>query len=263
MKDRSEGKSGFISSVIVSLLAGFIYYQFGSDIQVTLDRSFKAVLSYSDSEVFGPFNSQSLFSQIKNSDKKYRKNIKSKFYLKKQSKVDFINFSEYSFLQNKSQAKFQRPIPDLNVDFTSELNNLIKKNQQPVAPELKRNKFIDKELSETGENYLYELPIEKNEVFYFDESSGETLNGFEYNVITEEGISKDVDQNNIRVQVNIHKRDDKNKFREKCSKNQEKIIKKEPNNPEIHFRIYINDNEEEYTAPEIYIENENTDEDQM
>ena len=60
MKERSAEKSGILSSVIVSLLAGFIYYQFGNDIQVTLERSYKAALSYSDSEIFGPFYSQSL-----------------------------------------------------------------------------------------------------------------------------------------------------------------------------------------------------------
>lgn len=262
MKDRSAEKSGFISSVIVSLLAGFIYYQFGNDIQITLDRSFKAVLSYSDSEVFGPFNSQSFFSQIKNSDKKYSK-IKSGFYLKKQSKADFIKVSDFSYLQNKSQAKIQRSVPDINIDFTSELNDLIKRNQQPVVPEFKRNQNIEKELSENGGNYLYELPVDKNEIFYFDESSDESVPGFEYNISNDERISNDNDQCNINVRINIQKRDDKNKLKAKCNSERNKIVKKEPNNHETYFRIYINDCDEEDTAPEIFIEDENTDEDQM
>lgn len=263
MKDRSAEKSGLISSVIVSLLAGFIYYQFGNDIQVTLDRSVKAVLSYSDSEVFGPFNSQSLSSQIKNSDKKYQKNLKSGFFLKKQSKVDNIEVRDYSYLENKSQAKIQRAVPDINIDFTSELNNLIKKNQQPVMPELNRNKNIEKELSDNGGNYLYELPIDKNEIFNFDESLVESVPELEFHISTDEGILKVIDQSNINVQINIINEDDRNKLKVNCKTESKKIVKKELNNTEINFRIYINDKEEENTAPEIYLENENTDENQM
>lgn len=263
MKDRSAEKSGLISSVIVSLLAGFIYYQFGNDIQVTLDRSFKAVLSYSDSEVFGPFNSQSLFSQIKNSDKKHQKNLKSGFYFKKQSKIDDIDVSDYSYLENKSQAKIQIAVPDRNIDFTSELNNLIKKNQQPVVPELNRNKNTEKELSENGGNYFYGIPIDKNEIFNYDESSVEYVPELEFNFSTDEGISKDIDQSKISVRINIINEDDRNKLKLKCKTESKKIIKKELNNTEINFRIYINDKEEEDIAPEIFIENENTEEDQL
>lgn len=263
MKDRSAEKSGLISSVIVSLLAGFIYYQFGNDIQITLDRSVKAVLSYSDSEVFGPFNSQSLSTQIKNSDKKHQKNLKSGFYFKKQSNADNIEVSDYSYMQKKSQAKIQIAVPDRNIDFTSELNNLIKKNQQPVVPELNRNKNTEKELSENGGNYLYELPIDKNEIIYFVENSEESVSGFQYNIFNDEEISKDIDQSNISVRIEIHKLDEENKLKVKCDKEHNKIIKKELNNAEINLRIYINDNKEEDTAPEIYIENENSAEDQM
>lgn len=48
MKDKSR----FLSSVIVSLLAGFIYYLFGLNISDNVERSIKAVLSSNDTEEY-------------------------------------------------------------------------------------------------------------------------------------------------------------------------------------------------------------------
>lgn len=263
MKERSAEKSGILSSVIVSLLAGFIYYQFGNDIQVTLERSYKAALSYSDSEIFGPFYSQSLYSQIRNSDKKNQIKVRSGFFIKKNGIADVEDVKKYSSLTNKNQAKFQRSVPDMNIDFTTELNNLIKKNQQTEMPEIKRNKNPEMNISETEVQFLKVIPLNKNADLYTEENSDESEFENENCNVTNEVMSTDKYRFNYKFQVNVHMSDDTKKSGLKCKTDQNNTNRLEPINPEIHFRIYINDGEEDSDAPEINKEYDMNDEDQM
>ncbi len=77
MKDKSR----FVSSVIVSLLAGFIYYQFGHGIEENLQSSIKAVLSPNDMEQYLSPDCQPFNTITNKSDAKLNKK-KSKYFIK-------------------------------------------------------------------------------------------------------------------------------------------------------------------------------------
>lgn len=130
MKDKSR----ILSSVIVSLLAGFIYYISDSDIQQKIERSFKAVLSQSDTEMYGPQNSESFTELLKKSGNKIKKNKNHFNY--SPGKITVSNFKNDNVKTPDNligdfipvQAKGVKSCPDKNIDFTDELNNLIEKN---------------------------------------------------------------------------------------------------------------------------------------
>lgn len=251
MKIRSSEKPGILSSVIVSLLAGFIYYQFGNDLQVTLEKSYKAVLSYSDSEIFGPFNSLSLSSADEISDNKSGKNKKSGFYFKKRN-TEILLDDEYSVLLNKNQAKLQRSLPDKNIDFTSELNNLIKNYHQPEIPDLKRNQKTKREVAENGVNFNIEYPLNKIEKVYSDDNS---VSGFEINVFPDEGILKFNEINALKAELKFIGNEIKNNIDLKCRYEQDKKNMKELNSIEIHLEIHIVGSDKNENSPVTEKEN--------
>lgn len=178
MKDKSR----YISSVIVSLLAGFIYYQFGQDINADLQNSLKASFSSNEIDEYLQPNCSSFESFGKVSGIK-----KTKFYLKKKNTIEFKTSSKNipgdELFSEFVQAKFQKAIPDKNADFTAELQHLIKGDES--INQSKQFK-IEKRTSEQGEvadlkslNSATKL-IHKN----FELEFG---NGFEYNYIIDEG----------------------------------------------------------------------------
>lgn len=207
MKDKSR----FLSSVIVSLLAGFIYYLSGSDIQQTIERSFKAVFSQTDTEMYGPQNSASFTELLKKSGIKVNKN-KIHFYYSsvKKKRDNFKNenaktpdntYGEFISLQ----AKVMKSCPDKNVDFTNELNNLIRKNSDcnpdsekyikmnrnvkssPVADLKAEDRKIQINISKKENKKFYHKTDEENSSFGF---------GFEYNNVKSSDENCPSDENN-------------------------------------------------------------------
>lgn len=177
-------KSKFVSSVIVSLLAGFIYYQLSGDFTEKFSNSVKAILVSDNSEMYGPFKSESYSSIIKNSSGIKKKN-NSKLYIK--SKVNKKSDSDNSFenklvsdLNSENQAKFRRPSADKNIDFTAELNKLNSgkhKSLSELDDEL-RMKSIDNEIADMNEFNKVKMYIKKDK-----KNSGVNGYGFEYNHI--------------------------------------------------------------------------------
>lgn len=190
MKDKSR----YISSVIVSLLAGFICFMFGQDIDNNVRSSIKTVLSSNDfnnmDEQYLSTDCFSFNSVSKKSDSKINKK-KSKFYIKKRNTIEFKDkdvtipgeelFSNYI---SNNQAKFSKPVADKNLDFTSELNNLIKgdisKYSTKPGREVRNKRSPGIEVADSkGMKSSLNL-LHKNAVEF------DLGNGFEYNYVTEE-----------------------------------------------------------------------------
>lgn len=180
IKDRSR----FTSSVIVSLLAGFICFQFGNEIQEKIVSSVKAISSNSLNEMYGPEYCGSFNSLVNRSDKKLKK-VKSGFYVKNKSKTDKIStdiVSPESMISEirKIQAIKQKAIPDKNIDFSHELDKLIDKNSlnglnekinwtakynyncDAVADENYKNNKIEVKIQSSNLDGLSKLEINKN-----------------------------------------------------------------------------------------------------
>ena len=226
MKDKSK----FLSSVIVSLLAGFIYYMFCLDITDNIERSVKAVISSNDSEEymsrdFMPLNPEvcsSVGGPIKNNFKAVSKKKRS---LKFKDNSVFPDDKSISDNANLNQAKFQKPSPDRNVDFTAELEKLIysKDNKGKVAPSLRpgREFKVDKSMSNSPEE-LAELKsglnnsekirknFERSQIKYYRKNY--KGNGFEYNVIINDKSSNS-GRNTIKYEYNTS---EKNKVKSEC-----------------------------------------------
>jgi hypothetical protein len=124
MKDKSR----FLSSVIVSLLAGFIYLLAGEDLPVNIQSSVKAILSNNGPDKYLNTDCFPFYELSKNTGSDNSKNY-SKFYLKN-SETESNVFTE---IVSVNQAKFIRPTPDKNIDFTSELQKLIHKNTEDIT----------------------------------------------------------------------------------------------------------------------------------
>ena len=226
MKDKSR----FLSSVIVSLLAGFIYYMFCLNITDDIERSVKAVISSNDSEEymsgdFMPLNPEvcsSVGGPIKNNFKAVSKKKRS---LKFKDNSVFPDDKSISDNANLNQAKFQKPSPDRNVDFTAELEKLIysKDNKGKVAPLLRpgREFKVDKSMSNSPEE-LAELKsglnnsekirknFERSQIKYYRKNY--KGNGFEYNVIINDKSSNS-GQNTIKYDYNAS---EKKKVKSEC-----------------------------------------------
>ncbi len=208
MKDKQR----FMSSVIVSLLAGFICYQFGQGIQQNLEKSIKAVLSSNviGTEEYFPTDCQPFNSAINNISGKLSKK-KLKFYIKKRNTIEYksqditIPAEElFSELVSK-KANAQRPAANKNVDFTSELEHLIKNDltgtELKPGKEYKINKGIsctENEVADTREMRSRNNLLHKDFNFKNKYYSG---NGFEYNYITD-GNSHEYNQNNSNSKTN-------------------------------------------------------------
>ncbi|MEO8209520.1 MAG: hypothetical protein ABI840_03080 [bacterium] len=191
MKDKQR----FMSSVIVSLLAGFIYYQFGQDIQQNFERSIKTVLSSNDMEEFLHSDCESFNSTVNKSGDNKITRKKSKFFIKKKNTIEFkskdavISGEElFSEFVSSKQANFRRSVPDKNIDFTAELEKLIKSdNTSDLKPgkEFKANKsYNEDEVADTRglrtNSKLLHKDIDVKSKYYRG-------NGFEYNFIKDEG----------------------------------------------------------------------------
>ncbi len=202
MKDKSR----FMSSVIVSLLAGFIYYLFGQDINENVQSSLKAVLSSNDinesSEQYMLSDCKPFESLVQTSGKK-SKQKKSKFYIKKRTTIELkhkgVTVPGEELLSNLISAKFVKPVADKRTDFTAELDQLIKENKTKSKP-VELSSLLNKSKNEVAETRKYERKSEKLnknfekkqiKTYYFRKSNAEYKgSGFEYNYVTEENAPK-------------------------------------------------------------------------
>ncbi|HMQ68449.1 MAG TPA: hypothetical protein PKA90_04440 [Ignavibacteria bacterium] len=116
MKDKSR----FLSSVIVSFLAGFIYLIAGENLPVNIQSSVKAILSSNAPDMYLTTECFPFYEISKKSAPKISKNNLN-FYLHENE----FDHDQYSEMNSVDQATFVRPLPDKNIDFTSELNKLI------------------------------------------------------------------------------------------------------------------------------------------
>ncbi|MBK8553523.1 MAG: hypothetical protein IPL53_21650 [Ignavibacteria bacterium] len=274
MKDKSR----FVSSVIVSLLAGFIYYMFGQDINENVQSSIKAALSsnemeeqYLSSDYF-PVKSISDNSVIKSKKKN------SKFYIKKRNTIEFQNngitvpgeelFSD--FVKN-NQAKFDRPVPDKDTDFTAELNELIKtdRSKSRLKPLKELSDLLKNKNDEVADTKRFERRSEKMNK-NFEQSQIKTYNnyrkgdaeykgnGFEYNYVTGNNSSQSNSNSNginYTAPGNEKKTDCKNYKVE--YKRKTKIIngkRTEIITPKVH----INNNDENEININVDNDNENS-----
>lgn len=276
MKDRSR----LLSSVIVSLLAGFIYYQVGDDIQNKISNSFKAVISYSDSEIYGPEYCQSFNSIVKKSNVKINK--KAKFYIRKKNTIEFkkndviIPGDEMlSDIMSQTQANIRKATPDKNIDFSAELNNLIISSSNSTDDK----KFkVDWKLSKNNGEVAENRSSKKNVIMIikglgnfdksleFDENTGY---GFEYNYTVENENGGTNGENNgikIKTEKSYIKSNSECKSNNECRCNKGKGETKTEKKvkvilPKINFKV--NEEDVEIDLPEIDIQDETSEEDQM
>jgi len=267
MKDRSR----LLSSVIVSLLAGFIYYQFGEDIQIKLNKSLKAVISYNDNEIYGPEHCQSFSNSVKKSDVKLNK--KSKFYIKKKNTIEFkkndvtIPGDEVlSGIISRTQANVRKPTPDKNLDFSAELNNLIKstsnkKEDKDFKVDWKINKnngtVADNKSSKSNVIMIIKGLGNSVKESKFDKNTGY---GFEYNytIKNENGefnTENTCKSNSSKTSSNCEHNCNKEEVEIKTEKKVKVIL------PKIEFKV--NDEDVEIDLPEINIQDDCPEENQM
>ena len=197
MKDKSK----LISSLIVSLLAGFIYYQVSGDFADKFSSSVKAILISENEEMYGPLIMESYSSIVKKSSGLKMKH-KSKLYIK--SKVNKKSVSDdtseellISVLKSEYQAKLRRPVADKNVNFTAELNKFTVRNHKTLSElddEL-RLKSVNKEIADKNDYNKVKMYIKKDK-----KNAGVFGYGFEYNHINKESVKvkkKKNDENGI------------------------------------------------------------------
>lgn len=241
MKDKSR----FLSSVIVSLLAGFIYYLLGQNINENVVSSVKAVLSSDFSE---EYLSSDLITQ-NNEIKKFgnnnvRKNIsfkKKNSFVLREVKISLPDENIFSVIKIDAQAKIQKPSPDRNVDFTSELNRLISKNKTEnnyrPGKENRINKSLSRNVTETADinsgnqsSNMLKKNIDKSETKYYEkEYKG---NGFEYNYV----ISSVAKEPNKKKIIRSIKPNDSVKNKKDCTGYQYKYDLKTEDTKENKFK---------------------------
>lgn len=174
-------KKNYLSSVIVSLLAGFIYYYFALDLQ----KSVNDVFSFQKMEINVPDNSEDNLANFYIPQEESKLN---NFFRKVKNKINRKNaFIESGITKAglESQAKFQKPIPDKNIDFTSELNNLVnKKNSPSVLNEGKSLRHSDNESAEINSRRYIQRSVINKECFSASVNKDfKNGNGFEYNYL--------------------------------------------------------------------------------
>lgn len=198
MKDKSR----FVSSVIVSLLAGFIYYNFGDNLQQKIQNSVKAVISSNDLELSSPSDCESFSSLVSNSKAKVKK---KRLFVKKRNTIEFKSKSNganipgdemFSEFISKSPAKFQRPAADKNPDFTAELQNLINGNnskRQSKQNKITRSSVVNDEVTELNPLKSELKKLDKNFRVVPKNYHGKSTsngNGFEFNFMKNESSGK-------------------------------------------------------------------------
>ncbi|MBS1518214.1 MAG: hypothetical protein JSS91_09010 [Bacteroidetes bacterium] len=175
-----NNKKNYISSVIVSLLAGFIYYQFGTNIQETVEKVFSShelIMNVPSNNEFDP-------AGFKNPQKKKEvKALNKKTKLKNSPEIYFAeSHSEVIFDENR--AKYRKAVPDRKEDFTDELNKLIRTGK--ISPDLRNSIRRSSDNNSTADVNSSEMKIQKS-VINKDCPSANVIkdkytgNGFEYN----------------------------------------------------------------------------------
>lgn len=235
MKDKSR----FISSVIVSLLAGFIYFLSGQEIKQDLKSSIQAVFSENELEVELPRDCESFTSILQKSGQSIQKN-KSKFYVSKKNTIEFRKGSVIipgeKLVSGMIQARLKKSTPDKNLNFSAELEQLIKKDlanvpgkefkiensSEVVSTEDLKSKlnWIDKDMDLTRK--VFEL----REFMKYNKGKG-----FEYNYIVEDNCpqgynEKDYNRGNNNVYYQSNSNTNENTYTDcqrKCACNQENV----------------------------------------
>ncbi len=141
MKDKSR----LVSSVIVSLLAGFIYYQFGNDITQNIDKSVKAIINFSDNEFpecSDLQKSDESINSFPNKTETHSGNT-SKSLLRNNEADDFISGTDSEnqvnlkqslslvgnpeiSVMNNVQSQTKQTLPDNNNETNADIENIIK-----------------------------------------------------------------------------------------------------------------------------------------
>jgi len=177
-------KKNYLSSVIVSLLAGFIYYQFSSD----LEKTFNKVLSTNELEINVPLNGDDVISNFKNPQKiSSGKKIFRKYISSNTSKNAF---TESGIIDNSknNQARTKKPVPDINVDFTAELNNLLKKKDKPV--EIRKSKSLNNTTADNNTGQSFQRSVINKECFSASVNKDIVNgNGFEFNYVYNKNLN--------------------------------------------------------------------------
>lgn len=185
MKDKSR----FVSSVIVSLLAGFIYLLSLENVPLNIQSSVKGILSYNEPEKYLTTDYFPFHEISKNSGPKFQKN-KTAFYLSKKKSGD----KELTQSVSVKQASFEKALPDRNIDFTSELEKLIKNKSENYSDTYSnqsvnsgKNKILscnENQIADAERNFKRTEKISKEYIEFnlkYDEG-----NGFYYNFLTDE-----------------------------------------------------------------------------
>ncbi|MFZ1323372.1 MAG: hypothetical protein WAT71_17600 [Ignavibacteria bacterium] len=179
-------KKNYLSSVIVSLLAGFIYYYFALDFQ----KSVNDVFSFQKMEINVPDNSEdnlaNFYSPLEDSEL-------NNFFSKVKNNINRKNaFIESGITKAglESRAIYQKPIPDKNVDFTAELNNLVnKKNSTSELNECKSLRDSYNEYADINSNRYLQRSIINKECFSASVNKDlKNGNGFEYNYVYQASV---------------------------------------------------------------------------
>lgn len=178
-------KKNYLSSVIVSLLAGFIYYYFAVDLQKSVNDEF----SLQNMEINVPDNSE---DNLTNFYIPHEESKLNNFFRKVKNKINSRNaFIESGFAKAglESQAKYQKPIPDKSVDFTDELNNLVnRKNSPSVLNECKSLRHSENESAEINSSRYLQRSVINKECFSASVNKDfKNGNGFEYNYLYQAG----------------------------------------------------------------------------
>lgn len=281
MKDKSR----LLSSVIVSLMAGFIYYQFGDNLQEKF-QSFRAVLSSNDMELYMPQECESFNSLVAKSDSK-SKTKKSKFYIKKNYKntIEFKNKNVSvpgeelvaDFIAN-NQARFDRPQPSKKIDFTAELENLAKNDFLKESQSNNLESKLSTGPRKPGEEIADMKATRPNGIIViksFDKRKGSEKvvqnigYGFEYNYVTEGNLSQ-IKSNSgnskteLKKEITVNKSDCENKCTKTDTETRTRVIngkKVKIVAPEIENNI--DDRGDEIDSPEMNMHDEDSENETM
>lgn len=252
MKDKSR----FLSSVIVSLLAGFIYLLAGENIPVNIKSSVKAILSNNGPDQYLTTDCFPFYELTKNSGSEKIK-TSSRFYL---NKNEIGNF-ELSEVVSVNQARFIIPTPDKNIDFTSELHKLINNKKEDVT-ETDLSNFINND--EEKSQSCNELQIAE---YRRNFNSSDRINKFNVKINSDEEDEYENEVENYTdedIESDLHETDsdsdcsfsisnscnDKSKVTGnksvKINKNRNKVVNSVKTNGNKTFvKIYIHDNDNE------------------
>jgi hypothetical protein len=259
---------------------------FGQGINENVENTLREVLSSNDIEEHYLSTDCLSFNTIAEVPAKITKKNKSKFYIKKRNTIEFKDkdvtipgeelFTEYV----SSQAKIQKPVPDKNIDFTSELNQLIKTNdsKSDVKPYKELSKLLSKAGDEVADSKNLNRKTEKiNKSFkqtqiktfitYQKGNADYKGNGFEYNYVTGEYSStsgSDTKGTNYVTSSNKKKNDCnvRNKECKKTTKTTKTVKEKKVKTVNSNFNIKMNIENSDNESFEINVNDDSENENQ-